>query len=102
IFALAAAGGCGLYWLAADARALLSRRWSIVTLVGAAVILMAIVELTKYPEQLQAASAPAFQPAAEEAVALLQAVTPPADLLVSDAQVITFRAQREPPPQLAD
>lgn len=102
VFALAAAGGCGVAWLMDDARALFARRRSFISLAGAAVLVMACLGALQYPEQLSAAASPLAQPSAEEAVALLQAVTPPEDLLVTDGQVIAFRARRQPPPKLAD
>jgi hypothetical protein len=43
VFALAAAGGCGGAWLVEDARGLLAGRWSLILVVGAAVLLIACV-----------------------------------------------------------
>jgi hypothetical protein len=102
VFALAVAGGCGAAWLIDDAHTLFARRRSFMPLGGAVVLVTAGLGMLQYPEQLNAAASPPSQPSAEEAVALLQAVTPPEDLLVTDGQVIAFRAQRQPPPELAD
>jgi hypothetical protein len=102
VFALALAGGFGVMWLLDDARVLLNRGTPPAVWFGAIVLLVALAGLPQYPAQLADAAAPAFQPSAEEAVALLQSVTPASDLLVTDGQVIAFRAQRQPPPGLAD
>lgn len=56
----------------------------------------------QYDVQLRAAVSPPFQPAAEEAEIALGALTAPDDLVVSDAQMIAFRARRQSPPALAD
>jgi 4-amino-4-deoxy-L-arabinose transferase-like glycosyltransferase len=63
---------------------------------------LATLGLPDYPERLSAVARPPLQPLAVEAMNLLRAVTAPEDLLVSDAQVIAFRAQRQSPPSLAD
>jgi 4-amino-4-deoxy-L-arabinose transferase-like glycosyltransferase len=102
IFALAAAAGSGLWWLVADLRLARMGRWSLHQAVAAIALLLAVAGLTQYPDQLSAVAAPPLQPPADEAVVLLRALTSPADLLVSDAQVIAFRAQRQPPPALSD
>jgi Dolichyl-phosphate-mannose-protein mannosyltransferase len=107
VFALAAAAGVGMTWAVADLGSALrairaQRRWAPHHFLTLAALALAVVGLAQLPGQLQAALAPPQQPPAEEAVALLRALTPPTDLLVSDAQVIAFRAQRQSPPALAD
>ena len=63
---------------------------------------LALAGSSQYPAELRAALSPSFQPVAEEAEIALAALTAPADLVISDAQMIAFRAQRQAPPALAD
>ena len=63
---------------------------------------LAIAGSSQYEAQLRAAVSPPFQPVAEEAEIALGALTAPDDLVVSDAQMIAFRARRQSPPALAD
>lgn len=103
VFALASLAGAGTTFWILDIRYLISRFTpSLHHLTTAFLLLIALLGLGQYPEAWRAASAPPFQPVAEEAVTLLRALTPASDLLVSDAQMIAFRAQRQSPPALAD
>jgi len=63
---------------------------------------LAIAGSSQYDVQLRAAVSPPFQPVAEEAEIALGALTAPDELVVSDAQMIAFRARRQSPPALAD
>jgi 4-amino-4-deoxy-L-arabinose transferase-like glycosyltransferase len=63
---------------------------------------LAIAGSSQYDAQLRAAISPPFQPVAEEAEIALAALTAPDELVVSDAQMIAFRARRQSPPSLAD
>ncbi len=63
---------------------------------------IAILGSNGLDERLRAALAPPSQPAAEEAITLLDALTPSDEVIVSDAQMIAFRAQRQSPPALSD
>ena len=107
--ALAGAGGAyGLqsFWHALAAVRGRQAKASMPTWVSASVALLcfglAIAGAGQYASQLPASVSPPFQPAAEEAVSVLDALTGPQELLVSDAQMIAFRAQRQSPPALAD
>ncbi len=71
-------------------------------LVTLSALLVSFSGLAQYPDQLRAAAAPPFQPVAEEATTLLRALTSADELVVSDAQMIAFRAKRQSPPPLSD
>ena len=110
VFALSALAGAGVA-LAIDRLSLavharrqdVLRAGHLLPLAGvSACIVIALLAVPQYGEQWRDVLAPPFQPIAEEAVSLLSALTPASDLLVSDAQMIAFRARRQSPPELAD
>lgn len=98
VFPLAALAGAGVAHIADD----LAAGRTALRATSALVALAVLATLIGLPDRLAAVIAPPAQPDAEEAIGLLRAVTPSTDLLVSDAQVIALRAERESPPAFAD
>ena len=111
VFSLAALAGAGIALAGEQLQAVLfsvrgrtslTARQRIGTALAVACVLLALWSARGLDEGLRELLAPPFQPVAVEAVTMLEALTPGDDLLVSDAQMIAFRAQRQSPPALAD
>ncbi|MCA1553947.1 MAG: glycosyltransferase family 39 protein, partial [Chloroflexi bacterium] len=102
-FSLAALAGVGVAFAMGELQYVRRRRARPVTVSLAIVcILVALFGSVGWDTRLRAVLAPPAQPAAEEVVAMLDVLSAPSDLVVSDAQMIAFRAQREAPPALSD